>query len=216
MFIDRILSILKESPTNSGGHPQAYSNAAASTGPVAGFDKKLFPSDMDLLDQGFQTAAETGEDRYNRFSSVYPVMKVSLSNNKGDGPSIDDMVAASKAFVDLQDDQLQKVMKKNLARFMGEAKESKKCPDGKYWCYTDKKCKKIPRGYHLGYRGYLEHDNEDGKKNGKNGNGTNGSNNGNGSSNGGSSGNGNGNGSAGNGGSNGAGGNGGGSGGGGE
>ena len=216
MFIDRILSILRESPTNSGGHPQAYSNAAASTGPVAGFDKKLFPSDMDLLDQGFQTAAETGEDRYNRFSSVYPVMKVSLSNNKGDGPSIDDMVAASKAFVDLQDDQLQKVMKKNLARFMGEAKESKKCPDGKYWCYTDKKCKKIPRGYHLGYRGYLEHDNEDGKKNGKNGNGTNGSNNGNGSSNGGSSGNGNGNGSAGNGGSNGAGGNGGGSGGGGE
>jgi len=213
MFIDRILSILRESPTNSGGHPQAYSNAADSAGPVAGFDKKLFPSDMDLLDQGFQTAAETGEDRYNRFSSVYPVMKVSLSNNKGDGPSIDDMVAASKAFVDLQDDQLQKVMKKNLARFMGEAKESKKCPDGKYWCYTDKKCKSIPRGYHLGYRGYLEPDPEkkkNGKKNGQNGNNSNGHSNGNGSSNGGSGSNGNGNGSAGNGGSNGAGGNGGG------
>ena len=194
MFIDRILSILRESPTNSGGHPQAYSNAADSAGPVAGFDKKLFPSDMDLLDQGFQTAAETGEDRYNRFSSVYPVMKVSLSNNKGDGPSIDDMVAASKAFVDLQDDQLQKVMKKNLARFMGEAKESKKCPDGKYWCYTDKKCKKIPRGYHLGYRGYLEHDNENGKKNGNGSNGT-GNGNGNGNGNGGSNGNGGGNGS---------------------
>ena len=194
MFIDRILSILRESPTNSGGHPQAYSNAADSAGPVAGFDKKLFPSDMDLLDQGFQTAAETGEDRYNRFSSVYPVMKVSLSNNKGDGPSIDDMVAASKAFVDLQDDQLQKVMKKNLARFMGEAKESKKCPDGKYWCYTDKKCKKIPRGYHLGYRGYLEHDNEDGKKNGNGSNGT-GNGNGNGNGHSGSNGNGGGNGS---------------------
>jgi|TARA_E500000331_G_scaffold19132_1_gene16902 hypothetical protein len=204
MFIDRILSILRESPTNSGGHPQAYSNAADSAGPVAGFDKKLFPSDMDLLDQGFQTAAETGEDRYNRFSSVYPVMKVSLSNNKGDGPSIDDMVAASKAFVDLQDDQLQKVMKKNLARFMGEAKESKKCPDGKYWCYTDKKCKKIPRGYHLGYRGYLEHDNENGKKNGNGSNGT-GNGNGNGNGNGGSNGNGGGNGS-GNGGGNGGGG----------
>ena len=204
MFIDRILSILRESPTNSGGHPQAYSNAADSAGPVAGFDKKLFPSDMDLLDQGFQTAAETGEDRYNRFSSVYPVMKVSLSNNKGDGPSIDDMVAASKAFVDLQDDQLQKVMKKNLARFMGEAKESKKCPDGKYWCYTDKKCKKIPGGYHLGYRGYLEHDNENGKKNGNGSNGT-GNGNGNGNGNGGSNGNGGGNGS-GNGGGNGGGG----------
>ena len=204
MFIDRILSILRESPTNSGGHPQAYSNAADSAGPVAGFDKKLVPSDMDLLDQGFQTAAETGEDRYNRFSSVYPVMKVSLSNNKGDGPSIDDMVAASKAFVDLQDDQLQKVMKKNLARFMGEAKESKKCPDGKYWCYTDKKCKKIPRGYHLGYRGYLEHDNENGKKNGNGSDGT-GNGNGNGNGNGGSNGNGGGNGS-GNGGGNGGGG----------
>ena len=204
MFIDRIHSILRESPTNSGGHPQAYSNAADSAGPVAGFDKKLFPSDMDLLDQGFQTAAETGEDRYNRFSSVYPVMKVSLSNNKGDGPSIDDMVAASKAFVDLQDDQLQKVMKKNLARFMGEAKESKKCPDGKYWCYTDKKCKKIPRGYHLGYRGYLEHDNENGKKNGNGSDGT-GNGNGNGNGNGGSNGNGGGNGS-GNGGGNGGGG----------
>ena len=205
MFIDRILSILRESPTNSGGHPQAYSNAADSAGPVAGFDKKLFPSDMDLLDQGFQTAAETGEDRYNRFSSVYPVMKVSLSNNKGDGPSIDDMVAASKAFVDLQDDQLQKVMKKNLARFMGEAKESKKCPDGKYWCYTDKKCKKIPRGYHLGYRGYLEHDNENGKKNGNGSNGT-GNGNGNGNGNGGSNGNGGGNGSGNGGGGNGGGG----------
>ena len=222
MFIDRILSILKESPTNSGGHPQAYSNAAASTGPVAGFDKKLFPSDMDLLDQGFQTAAETGENRYNSFSSVYPVMKVSLSNNQGDGPSIDDMVAASKEYVDLRDDEVQKVMKKNLARFMGEATEAKKCPDGKYWCYTDKKCKPMPRGYHLGYRGYLEPDDDKKKKNGKkkngqNGNNTNGHSNGNGSGNGGSGSNGNGNGSAGNGGSNGAGGNGGGgSGGGGE
>ena len=23
----------------------------------------------------------------------------------------------------------------------------KKCPDGKYYCYTDKKCKDIPRGF---------------------------------------------------------------------
>ena len=33
---------LKEQPTNSGGFPQAYSNAAIKGGPVAGFDKKLF------------------------------------------------------------------------------------------------------------------------------------------------------------------------------
>ena len=76
---------------------------------------------------------------------------------------------------------------KTFGKFLEEASEAKKCPDGKYWCFTDKKCKKIPRGYHIGYRGHLEHDNEDGKKNG-NGNG---SNNGNGNGNG-HSGNGNG------------------------
>ena len=35
--------LLKEQPTNSGGFPQAYSQAAADDGPVAGFDKRLFP-----------------------------------------------------------------------------------------------------------------------------------------------------------------------------
>ena len=32
---------------------------------------------------------------------------------------------------------------------------AKKCPPGKYYCFTDKKCKKIPRGYYIGARGYL-------------------------------------------------------------
>ena len=67
---------------------------------------------------------------------------------------------------------------------------AKKCPPGKYYCYTDKKCKKIPRGYHIGARGYLARDTKDDdnetKKNGNgssngNGNGGNGSGNGNGS-----------------------------------
>ena len=85
---------------------------------------------------------------------------------------------------------------------MGEAQEAKKCPDGKYWCFQDKKCKKIPRGYHIGRSGYLAHDK---KENGNgNGNGTNGHANGNGH---GGNGNGNGgNGSSGNGGGNGGGG----------
>ena len=81
-------------------------------------------------------------------------------------------------------------MKKNLARFMEEVKEVKKCPDGQYFDGT--KCKKIPRGYHLGYRGHLEHDNDDDGKNG-NGNGSsNGNGNGNGHSGNGNGGNGNG------------------------
>ena len=58
--------------------------------------------------------------------------------------------------------------------------KAKSCPPGKYWCFDDKKCKKIPLGYHIGLRGYLYPDEQD-----------DGTNNGNGSSNG-HSGNGNG------------------------
>ena len=87
---------------------------------------------------------------------------------------------------------------KNFSQFIGEAKEAKKCPDGKYWCFDDKKCKKIPRGYHIGRSGYLAHDKkENGNGNGNgnghaNGNGHGGNGNGNGGN--GSSGNGGGNG----------------------
>ena len=85
---------------------------------------------------------------------------------------------------------------KSLNTFIQEG-SSKKCPKGQYYCFTDKKCKKIPGGYFVGRRGYLEpeEDSENSKKNGKNGNGSsNGSNgngnggNGNGSGNGGSNG----------------------------
>ena len=73
----------------------------------------------------------------------------------------------------------------------------KKCKQGYYYCFTDKKCKKMPVGYHIGSRGMLEKDNEGEDSNGnkKNGNG-----NGNGNSNGGSNGSGNGSGNGGNGG----------------
>ena len=59
----------------------------------------------------------------------------------------------------------------------------KKCKQGYYYCFTDKKCKKMPVGYHIGSRGMLEKDNEgeDSDGNKKNGNG-------NGNSNGGSNG----------------------------
>ena len=69
----------------------------------------------------------------------------------------------------------------------------RKCPPGKYYCYTDKKCKKIPKGFKVvGRMGYLRRENgfskdEETKKNGNgssngNGNGGNGSGNGNGGS----------------------------------
>ena len=59
---------------------------------------------------------------------------------------------------------------------------AKKCPPGKYYCFTDKKCKKIPRGYRIGGRGYLARDNrtdaDDGEDSNGNGNGGNGNGNG--------------------------------------
>ncbi len=93
------------------------------------------------------------------------------------------------------DENNQLLVRKNFSRFMVES-SAKQCPAGKYWCHTDKKCKKIPRGWHVGSRGWLvqDHDDDNGKK--KNGNG-NGSHNGNGSSNGNGGGNGSGNGNGG-------------------
>ena len=45
----------------------------------------------------------------------------------------------------------------------------KKCRIGYYYCHTEKKCKKIPLGWHVGRGGYIEQDED--SKNGKNGNG---------------------------------------------
>jgi len=46
---------------------------------------------------------------------------------------------------------------------------AKTCKPGYYWCYTDKKCKKIPVGWHVGRGGMIEKDDEETKK--ENGNG---------------------------------------------
>ena len=66
----------------------------------------------------------------------------------------------------------------------------KKCKQGYYYCYTDKKCKRIPLGYRVGLGGWLrkEKDEEKDENTEENGNNTNGNGNGNGNSNGGSNG----------------------------
>ena len=71
---------------------------------------------------------------------------------------------------------------KEFDKFIEEA-AAKRCPSGQYWCYNDKKCKKIPLGYHIGRRGYLENDEDE--NNGQNGTPSNGSSNGGGNGNGG-------------------------------
>ena len=62
---------------------------------------------------------------------------------------------------------------KNFKDFMESTDPvAKKCPKGKYYCFTDKKCKKIPTGYRIGYGGRLAPDNRsDGGDDSKNGNG---------------------------------------------
>ena len=81
---------------------------------AAGFDKFLFPSDMDDLTQDYQTPGESGQAKW-RFSDVYPVLKLSL-NKSSDGPSIDAMIDASKMFVDRMDNP-QERMKKTFEQF---------------------------------------------------------------------------------------------------
>ena len=71
---------------------------------------------------------------------------------------------------------------KEFDRFIEEA-AAKRCPAGQYWCYTDKKCKKIPLGYHVGRRGYIEPDEDE--SNGQNRKPSYGSSNGGGNGNGG-------------------------------
>tara|TARA_R100000008_G_C3477087_1_gene111912 strand:- start:121 stop:489 length:369 start_codon:yes stop_codon:yes gene_type:complete len=105
---------------NANNSSGGFSSTANASGPVAGFTPKLFPGDEDLLSQDYQTAAETGEDRYTRFSAVYPVMKVSLKSNVGDGPSIDDMVNASMKFTEIMDSRTEARIRKNFRQFMAK------------------------------------------------------------------------------------------------
>ena len=179
-------------PTGNPPTTAGFGAHAADGGPVAGFDKYFFPNiEDDLLTQDYQTPAEPGLAKW-RFSNVWPVMKLEL-NKASDGPSIDQMVDASKEFVNIEAERTARAMRRTYEQFRGlrEDHMHKTCPAGSYYCYEDKKCKKIPQGYHIGSRGWLEKDQDEGKK--KNGS-NNGNGNGNGHSGNGNGGNGNGNG----------------------
>ena len=171
---------IKEAMMTVGSNPPGFSNTAVAAGPVAGYTPFFFPKSEDDLSQDYQTPGQSGLAKW-RFSTIWPVSHLTMSG-------IDAMVNASNEYVNLMDKNTEVRIKKNFSRFMGEAKEAKKCPDGQYWCYTDKKCKKIPRGYHIGRSGYLAHDRKNGNGNGSN----NGNGNGNGHSGNGNGGNGNG------------------------
>ena len=71
---NKIRQIRESAPTNSVGANGLTNNASAS-GPLAGFDKLLFPPSEDLLSQDYQTPGQSGLAKW-RFSNVYPVQKV--------------------------------------------------------------------------------------------------------------------------------------------
>ena len=100
-----------------------YSNADSASGPDAGLDQILFKGEEDgnpeeILSQDFQTPEETNKPIFANWGGVYPVMHVTLDDNKGDGPSIDQMVQASKEFEALMQRHTYDVVKKNLKNFL--------------------------------------------------------------------------------------------------
>ena len=90
MDIDRVISkvrnIKEAAPTNN-----------VSSGNIASRDIMLFRRDDDTLDQDYQTPGQSGQAKW-RFSNVYPVQKLSLSD-------IDNMVDASKEYTNVMDDR---------------------------------------------------------------------------------------------------------------
>ena len=126
-IIKKIRDIREAAPTNSSGE-NGFTNAAG-TGPVAGYDKRLFGVTDDLLSQDYQTPDESGLAMY-RFSNVYPVEKLSEKD-------IDNMVSASKEYDELVDEQRfgrRDYMKEKLQKVIDafrSLKEDKIVNDGK-------------------------------------------------------------------------------------
>ena len=122
MDIDKVISKirnLKEAPTNSVGNGGYTSSGSDAT--LGGFDKFLFPVSDDLLSQDYQTPGQSGQAKW-RFSNVYPVQKLSLSD-------IDNMVDASKEFTNVMDNRrLSNIM--NMARSIREEAIANSVGDG--------------------------------------------------------------------------------------
>tara|TARA_B100000427_G_scaffold241592_1_gene204538 strand:+ start:60 stop:524 length:465 start_codon:yes stop_codon:yes gene_type:complete len=105
MDINKIIRTLRnlneDVPTNSTGSS------------IANYDKFLFPVDDDDLSQDYQTPGQSGLSKW-RFSNVYPVQKLTDQD-------IDNMVDASKEFVNMQDENTEQRVKKNFSSFMEDA-----------------------------------------------------------------------------------------------
>ena len=105
MDINKIIKTLRNLnegvPTNSTGSS------------IDTYDKFLFPIDDDDLSQDYQTPGQSGLAKW-RFSNVYPVQKLTDQD-------INNMVDASKEFVNMQDENTEQRVKKNFSSFMEDA-----------------------------------------------------------------------------------------------
>ena len=105
MDINKIIKTLRNLnegvPTNSTGSS------------ISNYDKFLFPIDDDDLSQDYQTPGQSGMAKW-RFSNVYPVQKLTDQD-------INNMVDASKEFVNMQDENTEKRVRKNFSSFMEDA-----------------------------------------------------------------------------------------------
>ena len=125
---NKIRQIRESTPTNSVG-ANGLTNSASASGPLAGFDKLLFPPSEDLLSQDYQTPGQSGLAKW-RFSNVYPVQKVTEKN-------IDDMVDASKEYINKVDNANNsnrddmKSRLNNIINMIRSLKEDKIINDGK-------------------------------------------------------------------------------------
>ena len=125
---NKIRQIRESAPTNSVGANGLTNNASAS-GPLAGFDKLLFPPSEDLLSQDYQTPGQSGLAKW-RFSNVYPVQKVTEKD-------VDDMVDASKEYINKVDNANNsnrddmKSRLNNIINMIRSLKEDKIINDGK-------------------------------------------------------------------------------------
>lgn len=124
----KIKQIKESVPTNSVGL-NGLTNDGSSAGPLAGFNKLLFPPSIDLLSQDYQTPGQSGLAKW-RFANVYPVQKVTEKD-------VDDMVDASKEYINKVDDvndsnrDNMKSKLNNIINMIRSLKEDKITDDGK-------------------------------------------------------------------------------------
>ena len=118
---------------------------------------------------------ENGE-MINEYKTMLDTIKrkVSVLGGKSNKKSKSDYVGKKDAGA-IAKKVLQQKQHKKYVNFLYIDEEKKQCGEGEYYCNDDKKWKPIPKGYKIGYGGYLKPENEkdesNGKKGGSNGNG---------------------------------------------